>query len=152
MTTTKPRCCSRRFTVAAAIAMFAVAVVLLAPPCPASATERPAAGARERAALRQGARLAWRVLRRCPGLRGGLTTRCVVLASMRVEGAWFVVDVREQHNERCGGDPGTMPRMQTLRIESGRGRVWVEDIIEGEHVRLSSSRGKKLCKSGAAAL
>jgi hypothetical protein len=35
-----------------------------------------------------------------------------------------LVAVRELHNDRCGGDPATAPKLFTLRIAPATGRVW----------------------------
>jgi len=29
---------------------------------------------------------------------------------------WFEFDLRERHNEKCGGDPGTAPRLSTIYV------------------------------------
>jgi hypothetical protein len=38
----------------------------------------------------------------------------------------YLVEVRELHNAKCGGDPSTSPRLFNLRITIGGQDVWTD--------------------------
>jgi hypothetical protein len=48
-----------------------------------------------------------------------------------------LVDVRELHNARCGGDPSTAPRLFMLKIDAVSGAIWTDArSTNGEFERL----------------
>jgi len=45
--------------------------------------------------------------------------------------------VRERHNEKCGGDPGTMPSAGIFRVNTSSCRIDEFNIAEDEYVKLN---------------
>lgn len=79
-------------------------------------------------------------LRKNEAARGGLAMACVGLSSFRVEGKWAVGDLREKHGGKCGGSPGTGPRITGVWVERTSKRVFVENL-EGDRVPIETYRG-----------
>ncbi|OAM26785.1 MULTISPECIES: hypothetical protein [Eikenella] len=44
----------------------------------------------------------------------------------------YTVDVHEEHNARCGGDPHTAPRLFSYEIDKASGNMRVDDPVSGE--------------------
>jgi hypothetical protein len=81
-----------------------------------------------------------RAVRKSESSRGGLPMACVGLARFRIDGQWATGDLREKHGGKCGGDPGTGPRITSLWVDRASKRVFVENL-EGDRVPIESYRG-----------
>ncbi|MBH5329496.1 hypothetical protein H9Q10_07430 [Eikenella sp. S3360] len=44
----------------------------------------------------------------------------------------YTVDVREQHNARCGGDSQTAPRLFSYEVDKASGNMRVDDPVSGD--------------------
>ncbi len=56
---------------------------------------------------------------------------------------WSLIEVRELHSARCGGDPSTAPRLFTLRFETMGGSIYTDaKSLTGEFEKLECVRTK----------
>ena len=109
--------------------------------------DRPKPTPQQRKTLQRAWPMAWKAIKRCPALRGGLSPRCVVLADSHVERGLVLLDVRELRSPACSGEPREAGlRLQSLELDVRRGRIWVADMEGDAPVLLRSRRGRLLCR------
>ncbi len=72
--------------------------------------------------------------------RQNLPVACVLLVDFRIEGKWGVGELREKHDEKCGGDPRNAPRLTTVSVNRRTKRVYFENL-DGERVPAKRYRG-----------
>lgn len=59
---------------------------------------------------------------------------CVTYVAEETTAAHVTIAVRERHDARCGGDPGTAPVIDRFRVEEASGRILVLDVVEDEWI------------------
>lgn len=48
---------------------------------------------------------------------------------------YYYVDVRERHNEECGGDPETSPRIMSYQVHKKNGKLCTDSIEWAERLK-----------------
>ncbi|WP_439291473.1 hypothetical protein [Lonepinella koalarum] len=59
-----------------------------------------------------------------------LPFHCVLFVEAKEIDNAFIVDVRENHNAQCGGDPETAPRLFSVEINKQTGESAIDKIVE----------------------
>lgn len=59
----------------------------------------------------------------------GLPTECLAFYENTETDEFFEIDVREKHNEKCGGDPDFAPRLFSYRVHKKDGSLCTDDIL-----------------------
>ena len=60
-----------------------------------------------------------------------LKTECLTFDAAE-EGGNYQIHVHEKHDDTCGGDPNTAPRLFTLTVAKADGTISVDDPVSGE--------------------
>ncbi|MFZ7198475.1 hypothetical protein [Avibacterium avium] len=48
----------------------------------------------------------------------------------------YQIDVRENHNAQCGGDPQTAPRIMTYQVDKKTGRLCTDSLVYAERLNV----------------
>lgn len=60
-----------------------------------------------------------------------LKTECLMFVDEEAETS-YLIDVREKHDEKCGGDPETAPRLFSYEIDKRSGRMKTDAPADGQ--------------------
>lgn len=60
---------------------------------------------------------------------------CVFLMENGSTEAYWGIDVRENHNEKCGGDPNTAPRLMSYEVNKQTGKLCTDSIKWAEKLQ-----------------
>ncbi|TDQ57436.1 hypothetical protein EDC45_1497 [Mesocricetibacter intestinalis] len=61
-----------------------------------------------------------------------LKTECLIFMESEVNDIYYFVDVREKHDEKCGGAPYTAPRLMSYEVNKKTGELCTDSIVWAE--------------------
>lgn len=64
-----------------------------------------------------------------------VSLECVSFLSIGEDKQYFYIDIRENHNERCGGDPHTSPRLMTYQVHKKTGNLCTDSVEWAERLK-----------------
>lgn len=59
-----------------------------------------------------------------------LKTECLMFV-VENKLTFYEIDVREKHNQQCGGDPATAPRLFGYRVDKQTGSLKIDEPVSG---------------------
>lgn len=67
-----------------------------------------------------------------------LRLECIMFVEVQTESnaTDYQIDVRENHNVQCGGDPDTAPRIMTYQVDKKTGRLCTDSPIYAERLNV----------------
>lgn len=63
-----------------------------------------------------------------------LKLECLIFMESGETPQVYMVDVRENHNEKCGGDPETAPRLMSYEINKQTGKMCTDSVRWAERL------------------
>lgn len=72
------------------------------------------------------------------------------MTSPSKERGWIDVDLYEEHNARCGGDPQTYPVIDRFRVQVGSGTILWYDVAEDEYLAFENVCRRRPCAQSKA--
>lgn len=65
-----------------------------------------------------------------------LERECLLFVESDETETYYAVDVRENHNEKCGGDPETAPRLMSYEVKKKSGKLCTDSIRWAEQLNV----------------